>query len=39
MAFNPFAAGEFPEHRTLDPARGTIINIFRRRLHAQLGKA
>src|SRR5580693_6695068 len=39
MAFNPLAAGEFLEHRPVEAASGTIINIFRRRLHAQPGKA
>ena len=39
MAFNPFATGQRLEQRAIEAASGTIINIFRRRLHAQPGEA
>src|ERR1700744_3111795 len=38
MAFDPLAAGEFLEYRTVEAASRAIIHIFRRRLHAQPGK-
>jgi hypothetical protein len=39
MAFNPRAAGELLEHRTVEASGCAIINIFHRRLHAKPGKA